>query len=89
MMSTSSVVRRRRAMASTIDLPVAHAKLATKAAAVARVTSQIPRLWPERLLALVLAGTALILNATLVGVVIGVPLFLVALALLTSPPADD
>jgi hypothetical protein len=60
--------------------------LTMPAVAVRVVDSPHPRRWPLFVLGAVLTGVAAMLNATIVGALVGIPLFLVALSLFMSPP---
>jgi len=68
-----------------MELPGTPLRLARSVPAAVVARPSRPRHWPVVLLEVPLLGAAVILNATIVGAVVGVPLFLVALSLLTSP----
>lgn len=73
-------------MRSAMELRAGPVKVSPRAVpAVELAEPSRPRRWPTFLLAALLTGVAVILNATLVGAVAGVPLFLLALSLFTWP----
>jgi hypothetical protein len=70
-------------MATSIASPAAPAMIRPRVvAATTTVVSRPQHHWGERASALALASVAMVLNASLIGAVIGVPLFLVALSLM-------
>jgi hypothetical protein len=74
-----------RSMRSAMELRAAPVRVTPRAVQAPERAGSSPRRWPTFLLAALLTGVAVILNATLVGAVAGVPLFLLALSLFTSP----
>lgn len=71
-------------MAATVAAPVGRVRAASRVFVDAGVVSRPQQHWGERLLALTLASVAMVLNATLVGAVVGIPLFLLALSLMMA-----
>lgn len=72
-------------MAAAMELPGTPLMLGVTMPAAAVARPPRPRRWPMLLVEAPLLGAAVILNATIVGAVVGVPLFFVALSLLTLP----
>jgi hypothetical protein len=71
-------------MTAAVAAPVGRGIPASRAVAESRVVTRPQQHWGERVLALFLASVAMVLNATLVGALIGVPLFLIALSLMMA-----
>jgi hypothetical protein len=76
---------RRHQMAAVMELPAAPLSVGRSMAAVHVVRPARSWRWSTLLLEIPLLGAAAILNATIVGAVLGVPLFLVGVSLLTLP----
>jgi hypothetical protein len=74
-----SFVWKEMAMTTAVAAPVGRGIASSRAFAESGVVSRPQQHWGERVLALFLASVAMVLNATLVGALVGVPLFLVAL----------
>ena len=71
-------------MATTVAAPAGLARAASRVFVDSGVVSRPQHHWGERVLALTLASIAMVLNATLVGAVLGIPLFLLALSLMMA-----
>ena len=71
-------------MATTVAAPAGRGMAASRALVDSGVVSRPPQHWGERALALTLTIIAVVLNATLVGAVVGVPLFLLAISLMMA-----
>ena len=72
-------------MAAVMELPAAPLRVGLSVPAAEVVRPARSWRWSTLLLEIPLLGAAAILNATIVGAVLGVPLFFVAVSLLTIP----
>ena len=72
------------AMATTVAAPAGRGMVASRVLVGSEVVSRPSQHWGERALALMLTIVAMVLNATMVGAVVGVPLFLLAISLMMA-----